>query len=133
MSLTFENNTIPKIDEQATFGELSYRSYTPIFESGEDGARTEMMRELRLLFYSSTKKDFVEITFPVDLEEKVKTLRRKEVIELIGDVQARGWYASKEQGNGFVTAESGLKFFASDFRSKKNSNQNKPQQKESNM
>lgn len=115
MSLKFEDNTIPKIDEKATFGELTYRSNEVIYEAGDNGAPTDISREIRVTFYSTMKKGYVEIVFPVEIEEKIKQVKRKAVIELTGDVRARGWYASKEQSNGFVTAESGLKFLADDF------------------
>ena len=115
MSVKFENRTIPKIDEVATFGELTFRSFTLGYENGMNGEVGTDVKSVKVLFYSTAKKDFVEIDFPSELQEKIEGLKRKQVIVLKGDVSALGWYASLEQQNGFVSAESGLKFMASDF------------------
>lgn len=115
MSVKFENRTIPKIDEVATFGGLTFRSFTLGYENGINGEVGTDVKSVKVLFYSTAKKDFVEIDFPSELQEKIEGLKRKQVVVLKGDVSALGWYASLEQANGFVSAESGLKFMASDF------------------
>lgn len=133
MSVKFKNRTIPKIDEVATFGELTFRSFILGFENGMNGEVSTDVKAVKVMFYSTAKKDFVEIDFPSDLQERIEGLKRKQVVVLKGDVTAYGWYASLEQQNGFVTSESGLKFMAPDFTigansSKQNSNTNQPPQ-----
>lgn len=115
MSLKFENRTVPKIDEIATFGELTFRSFTLGFENGMNGEVGTDVKSVKVLFYSTGKKDFVEIDFPNELQTEIEGLKRKQAVVLKGDVTAFGWYASLEQQNGFVSAESGLKFTATGF------------------
>ncbi|MBM7688423.1 hypothetical protein BCR24_06525 [Enterococcus ureilyticus] len=115
MTVRFENRKVPKIDEVATFGDLTFRSFTLGFENGMNGEVGTDVKSVKVLFYSTGKKDFVEIEFPSELQEKIEGLKRKQAVVLKGDVSAFGWYASLEQANGFVSAESGLKFMASDF------------------
>lgn len=115
MPLKFDNRIVPKIDEKATFGELTFRSFSLGYENGINGEAGTDVKSVKVLFYSTAKKDFVEIEFPSELQAEIENLKRKQVVTLKGDVTAYGWYAFLEQQNGFVSSESGLKFMATEF------------------
>lgn len=116
MTIRFDNNIVSAIDVKETFGDLIFRSSEVVMERGENNAVTDDSKEIRVLFYSEAKKDLVYIVFPRELEEKIATLKRKEMVELVGTTTALGWVQSRNVSDFQVVTETGFKITAEDFK-----------------